>query len=114
MRTTSTIESRECLLIDNGAMTDSIERDRGSLIGLAVSDALGTTLEFSPPRSFRPIDDPPIGGRPFELKPGEWTDDTSRALCQAESLVGRRGFDPAEQMERQVRWFQNKHMSRIV
>jgi ADP-ribosyl-[dinitrogen reductase] hydrolase len=34
-----------------------------------------------------------IGGGPFNLKPGEWTDDTSMALCLAESLIEKRGFD---------------------
>ena len=63
-------------------------RDRyvGSLIGLAAGDALGTTLEFKAPGSFRPIDDM-IGGGPFKLTPGQWTDDTSMALCLTESLL---------------------------
>ena len=58
----------------------------GSLVGLAVGDALGTTLEFTEPGSFDPIDDM-VGGGPFHLEPGQWTDDTSMALCLAESLV---------------------------
>jgi hypothetical protein len=41
-----------------------IERYRGCLLGLAVGDALGTTLEFKPPGTFRPIDDM-VGGGPF-------------------------------------------------
>jgi ADP-ribosylglycohydrolase len=45
------------------------------------------------------------------LKPGEWTDDTSMALCLAESLIERRGFDPADQMERYVRWYRHGHLS---
>jgi len=28
-----------------------------------------------------------VGGGPFGLKPGEWTEDTSMALCLAESLI---------------------------
>src|SRR5262245_1557060 len=89
-----------------------IERYRGSLLGLAVGDALGTTLEFTTPGSFRPIDDM-IGGGPFELKPGQWTDDTSMALCLAESLVECKGFDPTDQMERYVRWFRKGHLSSV-
>ena len=61
-------------------------RFRGCLSGLAVGDALGTTLEFKPPGSFDPIDDV-VGGGPFDLQPGQWTDDTSMALCLATSLV---------------------------
>ena len=78
----------------------TIERYRGSLLGLAAGDALGTTLEFRRPGSFEPIAEI-VGGGPFGLRPGEWTDDTSMALCLAASLVERRGFDPADQMERQ-------------
>ena len=62
------------------------DRYRGSLLGLAVGDALGTTLEFKSPGIFEPIDDM-VGGGPFGLEPGQWTDDTSMALCLAESLI---------------------------
>ena len=61
-------------------------RYRGALLGLAVGDALGTTLEFTPPGTFEPVTDM-VGGGPFGLEPGQWTDDTSMALCLAESLV---------------------------
>lgn len=56
------------------------------MLGLAAGDAVGTTLEFKPPGSFAPIHDM-VGGGPFRLAPGEWTDDTSMALCPAESLL---------------------------
>ena len=56
----------------------------GALVGLAVGDAVGTTLEFRAPGSFTPIDDM-VGGGPFGLAPGQWTDDTSMAMCLAES-----------------------------
>ena len=87
-----------------------IERYRGCLLGLAVGDALGTTLEFKSPGTFRPVEDM-VGGGPFNLRAGEWTDDTSLALCLAESLIERRGFDPADQLERYVRWYREGHMS---
>jgi ADP-ribosyl-[dinitrogen reductase] hydrolase len=80
------------------------DRYRGALLGLAAGDALGATLEFRPPGSFQPIHDM-AGGGPFGLKAGQWTDDTSMALCLAESLVERGGFDPADQMRRYVRWW---------
>lgn len=87
-----------------------IERYRGCLLGLAVGDALGTTLEFRPPGSFKPIDDM-VGGGPFGLEPGQWTDDTSLALCLAESLVERNGFDPIDQLERYLSWRDTGHLS---
>ena len=70
-----------------------IERYRGSLLGLAVGDAVGTALEFKSPGSFEPLTDM-VGGGPFRLEPGQWTDDTSMALCLAKSLVESNGFDP--------------------
>ncbi|OGP64050.1 MAG: ADP-ribosylglycohydrolase [Deltaproteobacteria bacterium RBG_13_47_9] len=87
-----------------------IERYRGSLLGLAVGDALGTTLEFKAPGTFAPIKDI-IGDGPFHLKPGEWTDDTSMALCLAESLIECKGFDPLDQLERYLRWYRESHLS---
>ena len=77
----------------------TISRYRGSLLGLAVGDALGTTLEFKSPGTFLPITDM-VGGGPFNLEPGEWTDDTSMALCLAESLIEKEKFDPIDQMQR--------------
>lgn len=86
------------------------DRYRGSLLGLAVGDAVGTTLEFRAPGSFAPLDDM-IGGGPFHLNPGEWTDDTSMALCLAASLVERKSFDARDQMERYIRWRDEGYMS---
>ncbi len=87
-----------------------LSRYRGCLLGLAVGDALGTTLEFSPPGTFTPIDNL-IGGGPFDLKPGQWTDDTSMALCLAASLIEQHGFDPIDQLQRYVRWRSEGYMS---
>jgi ADP-ribosylglycohydrolase len=80
------------------------------MIGLAACDALGTTLEFKPPGTFTPVTDI-TGGGPFGMKPGQWTDDTSMALCLAESLIEKHGFDPVDQLERYVRWYRHGHMS---
>lgn len=91
-------------------MIDRLARSRGALVGLAVGDAVGTTLEFEAPGSFTPLSDM-VGGGPFNLKLGEWTDDTSMALCLAESLVEKRGFDARDQMERYVRWMDEGYYS---
>jgi ADP-ribosyl-[dinitrogen reductase] hydrolase len=77
---------------------------------LAAGDALGATLEFKTPGSFSEIDDM-VGGGPFGLAPGEWTDDTSMALCLAESLIEKRGFDPVDQLERYTQWAEQGHLS---
>lgn len=89
---------------------DTLDRYKGCLLGLAVGDAVGTTLEFKPRGTFTPIADM-IGGGPFELQPGQWTDDTSMALCMAHSLLNKNGFDPADQMNRYCNWWQYGYMS---
>ena len=88
----------------------TLDRYRGALLGLAAGDALGTTLEFRQPGGFEPLTDI-VGGGPFNLKPGEWTDDTSMALCLAESLVTQKEFDPIHQLETYVRWWRDGHLS---
>jgi ADP-ribosyl-[dinitrogen reductase] hydrolase len=87
-----------------------VDRFRGALLGLAVGDAVGTTVEFMAPGTFEPMRDM-VGGGPFGLPAGGWTDDTSMALCLAESLVERGGFDPVDQLERYVRWYRQGHWS---
>ncbi|MEZ5125119.1 MAG: ADP-ribosylglycohydrolase family protein [Thermoleophilia bacterium] len=89
---------------------DLIDRYRGSLVGLACGDAVGTTVEFRPRGTFLPVEDM-VGGGPFRLEAGQWTDDTSMALCLAESLIACGGFDAADQMSRYVNWWQRGHMS---
>ena len=89
---------------------DMKDRYRGSLVGLAVGDALGTTVEFKRPGTFEPVADI-TGGGPFGLAPGEWTDDTSMALCLAASLLEQQGFDPNDQMQRYVRWYREGYFS---
>ena len=86
------------------------DRYRGALLGLAAGDAVGTTLEFKPPGTFEPMTDM-VGDGPFGLEPGQWTDDTSMALCLAESLIELQRFDPADQMSRYVRWWHEGHLS---
>ena len=88
----------------------TLDRFRGCLLGLAAGDALGPTLEFKPPGTFEPIDDL-VGGGPFGLEPGQWTDDTSMALCLATSLVECGRLDPVDQMQRYVRWWREGYLS---
>jgi ADP-ribosyl-[dinitrogen reductase] hydrolase len=81
----------------------SLDRAIGALLGLAVGDAVGTTVEFRAPGSFAPITDM-VGGGPFRLLAGEWTDDTSMALCLAESILDRGEMDHADQLRRYLLW----------
>ena len=86
------------------------ERYVGAMLGLACGDAIGTTVEFSARGSFAPVTDM-TGGGPFALKPGQWTDDTSMALCLAESLLTKGEFDPADQMGRYLNWWRWGYLS---
>jgi ADP-ribosyl-[dinitrogen reductase] hydrolase len=79
------------------------DRARGALLGLAVGDALGTTLEFTAKDSYRPLTDM-VGGGPFGLKAGESTDDTSMALALADSLLACEAFDETDLMQRFCAW----------
>jgi ADP-ribosylglycohydrolase len=79
-------------------------------MGLAVGDAFGTTLEFTaPPHApFAPMLDGPhrdiAGGGPFDVAPGQVTDDTQMAVCIAESLRTLGRYDAAEVAVRYVAW----------
>lgn len=76
------------------SITQKGVRDRatGALLGLAVGDALGTTLEFQcRDKTPRIVDI--TGGGPFQLRPGCWTDDTAMALALAESLLASESLD---------------------
>jgi ADP-ribosyl-[dinitrogen reductase] hydrolase len=95
---------------DEPAASELLDRAKGSLLGLACGDAVGTTLEFSAPGSFQKLNDM-IGGGPFDLKPGEWTDDTSMALCLATSLLEDNGFSAEGQMRRFLKWFEEGYLS---
>lgn len=89
---------------------DERDRFRGCLLGLAAGDAVGVTAEFKERGSFPPIVDM-VGGGPFDLEPGQWTDDTSMALCLAESLLTKDVFDADDQMRRYLRWRDEGYLS---
>lgn len=87
---------------------DMYDRARGCLLGLAVGDALGTTLEFKPRDTYDYISDM-VGGGPFGLQAGTWTDDTSMALALGDALThcasSGLAFDPVEAQKRFVAWW---------
>lgn len=89
---------------------ETLLRYRGAMMGLATGDALGVPGEFQPRGSYPKITEM-IGGGPFHLRPGEWTDDTSMALCLGKSLIDSEGFDPKDQMGKYWHWVENGYMS---
>ena len=86
------------------------ERVIGSMLGLAIGDALGAPIEFERPGNFEPITRYRSGG-PFLLESGTWTDDTSLALCLAQSLIDCKGFDPIDQLVKYCKWWEEGYMS---
>lgn len=80
-----------------------------TLLGLAIGDAVGATLEFKT-RDILPLVTDMEGGGIHELNPGEWTDDTSMALCLGYSLL-EKGFNPADQLARYWKWYQHGYCS---
>jgi ADP-ribosyl-[dinitrogen reductase] hydrolase len=85
-------------------------RFRGCLLGLASGDAVGTTVEFKRRGTFPLVTDM-VGGGPFQLERGEWTDDTSMALCIAASLTELTYFDATDIMDRFCRWKDSGYLS---
>jgi ADP-ribosyl-[dinitrogen reductase] hydrolase len=89
---------------------DLLDRFRGAHLGLACGDAVGTAVEFKARDTFPPLTGM-TGGGPFGLKPGEWTDDTSMALCLAASLIEKKSFDARDQMDRYLKWSEEGYLS---
>lgn len=90
--------------------SDMALRYRGCFLGLAIGDALGTTLEFSSRGDDGELRDI-VGGGPFDLRPGEWTDDTSMALCLAHSLHKKCAFSLEDQMDHYIAWWKDGFLS---
>ncbi len=69
------------------------ERFHGALLGLAVGDAVAAATQYARRGHFTPVGDM-LGGGPFDLPRGGWSDDTAMALCLAESLLERKASTP--------------------
>jgi len=93
----------------NMAVILPVDRQRGTLVGLAVGDALGAAVEFKSPGSFPQVTGY-RGGGPHGLAVGEWTDDTSMALALADSIAGV-GWDLNDQARRYTAWWRKGEYS---
>ncbi len=85
---------------------DIHDRALGAFLGLAVGDAVGTTLEFCS-RDTQPRLEDMVGGGPFDLPAGAWTDDTAMALALADSLAESKTLDCRDLMDRFVKWWRD-------
>lgn len=82
------------------------DRAAGALLGLAVGDAVGSTIEFST-KPARAVLADMVGGGPFGLQAGQWTDDTAMALALGDSLLAHPGLDMADLTRRFVSWYRD-------
>ena len=93
---------------NNNLFTTLENRCIGCIIGLAIGDAIGARVEFQPlDYNYKGVRD--MGYQPagkFNLKPGQWTDDTSMGLCLADSLIENNGnFEGHDLMIRFILWW---------
>ena len=104
--------SKKCRRFDEYSDNDCLQKIQGSLVGLAVGDALGAPVEFRPRQYLlaNPVTDMQSGGT-WGLNEGYWTDDTSMTLCLAASLIIKGGFDPYDQFQRYRRWYRDGYLS---
>lgn len=86
------------------------ERYRGLLLGLALGDALGMPVQHRRRGTFSPVGDL-LGGGPFDLPRGAWTDDTAQVLCFAESLVECGALDLQDLQTRLSLWQRQGRLS---
>jgi ADP-ribosyl-[dinitrogen reductase] hydrolase len=87
-----------------------IERYRGSVLGMALGDALGMPVEFPDPDPEEPVRE--LLAAPHRgVAAGTWTDDTAMALCLAESLLERDGMVAEDQLRRYLTWYRDGHLS---
>lgn len=84
------------------------DRFRGCLVGLAIGDALGATVENLRREEIRArfgLHTEMVGGGWLDLEPGEGTDDTAMALCIARSIAELGRVEPGDIARRFVQWF---------
>lgn len=81
------------------------DRAMGTMIGLAVGDALGAPVEFQRRGTFPEVRIM-LGGGYFRLPPGAWTDDTAMALCLADSLAHDPRLNERDLLDRFLRWLE--------
>ncbi len=104
--------SIECVPTPDNSPTKQEEKVVSSLVGLAIGDALGASVEFRPRQYLleHPVNDMQSGGT-WGLNAGQWTDDTSMALCLASSLITQHGYNPYDQMVRYKWWYKKGFLS---
>jgi ADP-ribosyl-[dinitrogen reductase] hydrolase len=88
------------------APEDGRSRYRGTLLGLAVGNALGCPVEGFTASQIRSV--MPAGMReiPTEESGKPWDDDLAQAVELGKSLLAKGGFDPDNYLRRLIRWME--------
>ncbi len=86
------------------ARMDARDRVIGSVLGLALGDALCAPFEFLRARNL-PDPIPALELPWMDLPPGSTTDDTAMARNLVRSLADRGGLDPPDLVSRHLAWF---------
>ncbi|CAF2076267.1 unnamed protein product [Rotaria magnacalcarata] len=94
--------------------SDLLDQICGSMIGMALGDTLGAHVEFQPHKYLvrHPVTEL-MGGGTWGLNKGEFTDDTSMAICLASSLIARRNYVAYDQLTRYKWWYRDGYMSSV-
>lgn len=101
------------LIVKQGMQNPLYDRAMGSMVGLAVGDACGAPMEFLPavdkplPKTCFSIQDNVYTNEKnnFALARGQWTDDSSMALCMADSLICHRELNCSDMRKRFWNWW---------
>ena len=85
-------------------MIDTRDSQIGILVGLAIGDAMGAPIEFTPAREPKDYVRTYLTGGAHDVSLGEFTDDTSMALAMADAFLTSETFDPHLIMQNFLRW----------
>lgn len=101
-------------------MANLKNRAEGMFLGLAIGDALGAQVEFDLASDIKEKEQSDVvnldemrGGGVHHLPTGAWTDDTSMALCLADSLLSKHGYDSQDVMEKWLAWRDHGYRSAL-
>ena len=98
-------------LADSAAEISFVNKAMGSMAGMAIGDAVGAPLEFLNACDQRHKEHHFCWHRmqytgeynKFDLRRGQWTDDTSMGLCLCDSLLSANAFDGSDVRTRYAR-----------
>lgn len=98
-------------LLRSGGVIITTDRAIAAYLGLAIGDALGSTVEFMTPREIKAqfgTHDTLCGGGWLHLKPGHVTDDTTMSLALGNSILEQKKVDASAAARAFDNWMRAK------